>query len=185
MGRHPQQHGVADDLLGLPARIDVVAEVGDASWGEQLTAGGEDLVLHLARDPAVDAVTQDVVEGTEPGQVHPSDVPVDEFDIGEPQPSDPLPPLVHLDPGQVDADDVRLGVRRRERNQVARRRTTDLEDAGVRQLRGVETEQPRDGGQMPWCGTRMGVGLVGGVVVVGPQALDGSGISHGPDRRFR
>jgi hypothetical protein len=44
-----QQHGIAHRLLGLPARIHVVADVGHALGGQQPAERRQDRVLHVLR----------------------------------------------------------------------------------------------------------------------------------------
>jgi hypothetical protein len=78
-----QQHRVAQNLFGLPARIHVVADVRDAEGRQCMFARGEDRLLHTGRHPAVNTVADDVVELTQPGEVQARNVSTGKLDVVE------------------------------------------------------------------------------------------------------
>ena len=83
-GAAGQQHGVTHRLLGLPARIDVVAQVGHALGSHHPAERRQDRVLHVRGHPAVHAVSDDEVELPKRGQVHPRDVAGQQLQVAEP-----------------------------------------------------------------------------------------------------
>lgn len=89
-----EQHGVADDLLGLPTGIDVVTDVGDAVRGQRLSARRQDRLLHVPRHPAVHTVADDEVERAQSRHVELTDVSFDEPDVAESECPHPFLPCL-------------------------------------------------------------------------------------------
>ncbi|MNR08689.1 hypothetical protein D3C85_1248570 [compost metagenome] len=69
-----EHHGVANHVRCLPARVGVVADIGDAFACEVRPADAQDVVAHVGRHPTEYAVANDVVElaeiGGDVGQAH-------------------------------------------------------------------------------------------------------------------
>ena len=91
-------HGVADDLAHLPAWIAVVTDIGNALLRECGLADTVDGVADKLRDPAIDAVTDNIIEFAIFGGVVGCQVCLAQLNVFQTQAGDFLLPLLHLDP---------------------------------------------------------------------------------------
>lgn len=159
-----QQHRIAHDFLGLPARIGVVADVGDAVRGQALACNPQDRFLHLRRYPAVDTVADDVVELA---QARPEigNARLDEAQVLQSHGGDGALSCLHLHWRQVDAGHFGMRVTRRERDHVATGGAAQLEHAGALRGGSIQAEQMRDGAQVLRGRYRERRGNVGKLVV--------------------
>jgi hypothetical protein len=98
---------------------------------EYTLASGEDRLLHVGRHPAVNAVADDVVELPQRGEIHAPNVLIDELDVVHAEFPYPQTSVLDLRGRQIDSHRPRPGIGRREREQVARGCTTDLQHARV------------------------------------------------------
>ncbi|CUJ36698.1 Uncharacterised protein [Achromobacter sp. 2789STDY5608633] len=174
-----QDHGVADHVGRLPARIGVVADVGDALRRQVFAADAQDRVTHLRRHPAEHAVADDVVESAEVGgdvrQAHGPQVEITRARRFRDQPA-----RVNLLRRQVDADDAGLGVGQREWQQVAAGGAAQFQHPGLLQRRRRQLVQVRDRAQVAGRGVGKGQGNVRGFVVgVGNGLRQDVGCAHG------
>lgn len=66
----------------MPSGIGVVANIGDAIWAELLADNGKDFLLNLGRDPGINTVADNIIEGSKPiGDIE--DIHGVELDIAE------------------------------------------------------------------------------------------------------
>ena len=126
----------------------------------------QDLVLHLARDPGVHAVADDVVE-LAIARVDVEDARVPEVDVAQVELARNRTRVVDLANREVDADELRARRGNRHRNQVAAAGTPELEHSRLSDRRRCRSEQSRDRGQPIWMRARMSAGAVRHIVVGG------------------
>ena len=157
-------HHVPDDLPHVPARIGVVADIGDAVLGEVVDGDAQDLVLHLRIDPREHAVADDVVERP-PLVVDVDDRCLPDPDVGQPERLDRRLRGLDLAARQIDADELGAGQIERHRDQVAAAGAPEFEDAAVTDRRRRQTEQSRDRRQAIGMRLRECQVAVGNVVV--------------------
>ncbi len=60
-----ETHQLSNGLTHSPARISVVADVGDAPWSKPLVANTENVILRVPIDPRIRSMADDVVESPE------------------------------------------------------------------------------------------------------------------------
>src|SRR5207247_675024 len=75
---------LAQQRAGVPPRVGVVADVGDAGRRQVAGTDGQDLVLHRLGHPRINAVADDVIE-LPPRVVHVEDAGGPQVDVGQPQ----------------------------------------------------------------------------------------------------
>ena len=88
-----------------------------------------------------------------------------DLDVGQPQPGDAGLGLFHLPRGNVQAEEPRLGIERRQRDQVAARRAADFQHPRPGQRRGIDPEQAGDPGHPQRVGLRKGLRDIGDCVI--------------------
>ena len=174
-------HHVADHAAQLPAGVDVVAHVGHAVVGEALAADAQDRRARGFRHPAVDAVTDDVVE-TLAFEVKRGEVGLVDADVLELQRGDACLAVADMTLGQVDAVEAGAGETQGQRDDIAARGASQLQHARLRDGRGADAEQGGERRQSRRRRLGEGLGGVGDDIVVaggGRGARCGSGIGHG------
>ena len=134
---------------------------------EYTLASGEDRLLHVGRHPAVNAVADDVVEPPH-GEIHAPNVLIDELDVVHAEFPYPQTSVLDLRGRQIDSHRPRPGIGRREREQVARGCTTDLQHARGGHFRRLQSEDPSEGRKVSRRRLRVGKRLVRRLVVGRP-----------------
>ena len=167
-----QQHGVAHDLLGLPARIHVVTDVGDALGSQRRADRRKNRPLHFVRHPAVHPVADDEIELPQRRQVHARDVARQQLEVVKAERLRALATLVDVHLRQIDAHCARARMARGERDQVAPGRTADFQHSRAGHLGCAQPEQIGDRGQVSRRRLRISMRVVGRGVVVSTHLVN-------------
>ena len=123
---------VAQHAPEVAAGLRVVGDVGDPVRASSAARDRrQQRVARVRRDPAVDAVGDDVVELAERAVGQLAHVALAQLDVGQPDLGDRGAALLDRLGGEVDADRADAGRRRRHRHQVAAGAAADLQHARV------------------------------------------------------
>ena len=171
-----QQHRIAHDLVRFPARIGLVANVGDAVSRQVLAADVQDRLLHRLRHPTVDAMTQDVVELAE-RLCHRHQILLEQFDVAQLQTLDTSAAVLNLRAGKIDSDRACLRIAHRERNEIAARRASQFKHARRAHVGRGKAERVGDCRQMFRRAVVIGKRVIRTIVVVLLDLLNG--VCHG------
>lgn len=135
-----------------------------------IPAEGEDGVAHGFRNPAIEPVAEDVVEGTADG-ARMSEVRLDQIDLVETATSEQPAAAVECGAGAIDAGAPAGGEGGGDGGEVGGVAATEFEDSAFGDGHGVEAMEPSHGGET--FGVDLGLGTGGiGDGVVGGRASD-------------
>jgi hypothetical protein len=164
-----EQHHVANHSVRRPPGQRVVADIGDTIRREILAADRQHPVADLRRDPRVDAVRDDVVEGAVL-RADRGDVVLAQLDVGQAGSGDQRLAGPDLPVREVYAGESGARQRRCHRDQVVAVPAAKLEHPAGFDLRGIQAEQQRQRSKPRRMRLRNRQAVVRQLVVLGERA---------------
>ena len=171
LGRDVQRQRVAERLPQSPSRQHIVADVSDAGRGEIVARDAQNRLAHRRRHPAVDAVANDVVEGSVL-RAQLRQALAAKTDVGKLQRRDSPQAIVDLALREIDPEKTGAREARSERDQIAAGGAAELEHPRGANGRRLESKEARRRGEPSGMRLRERMRFVGEVVVGGGVAGD-------------